>query len=116
MENLELAKLVYKQVTEFPETFNMTIWGQRNKCGTSACLAGHAMLFSGYELTGGGAFVRPDGTAVVSNSAEAIGLLGLSPGEYYGESDWGLRPLFATSNANAVRRLGNLIAKQEGYE
>ena len=116
MENLELAKLVYKQVTEFPETFDMSAWGYQNKCGTSACIAGHAMLLSGYGLLGENVFVRPDGSPVHNNTQEALSLLGMDDDEYYRDSarpgTIGF-PLFGTSNANAIRRLGELIAAAE---
>jgi hypothetical protein len=50
MMDTELAKLILKQARTCPETFYMGSWGYESSCGTVACLAGHAMLLSGYRL------------------------------------------------------------------
>lgn len=56
--NLELLRTVRKQISYFPNTYNQGDWGHRKygsegtstPCGTTACIAGHAMLASGYVL------------------------------------------------------------------
>lgn len=51
MENIELGKLVIKQVEAFPETFDMNVWAwDRPSCGTTACLAGWTLLVSGWQV------------------------------------------------------------------
>lgn len=93
MDNPELGRLIIKQVEAFPETFGMPRW----ICGTAACLGGHALLLSGYELRPCGAgetfvhgidqqnrpviFRRPDGSDVHDPGREAQMLLGMSDEE-----------------------------------
>jgi hypothetical protein len=84
MDNTELGKLVIKQIEAFPETFNMGTFGMfiqyGTECGTVACLAGHALLLSGYDLRpstpGRYCYLRPDGNEVGIGS-EARQLLGM---------------------------------------
>lgn len=85
MDNTELGKLVLKQIGAFPETFRMSTFGYISPCGTVACLAGHAMLLSGYELNNSDFAItipryrRPDGSLVSppAMGAEAAQLLGM---------------------------------------
>jgi len=103
MENQELGHLVLKQITAHPESFLMDTWFSRpagrhsELCGTAACLAGHAMLLSGYSfkdveevLLNGDvvtilACTRPDGTLVNGMfGKEAQMLLGMTDDERYG--------------------------------
>lgn len=86
MENTELGKLVLKQIETFPETFTMRTFGYRGQvsgyaCGTVACLGGHALLLSGYELEAGEdqvtKYLRPDGSRVDATGNEAARVLGL---------------------------------------
>jgi hypothetical protein len=125
--NLELAQRVCKQITAFPESYRMECWvGEPEEgCGTVACIAGHAMLMSGYSYTkmkdpdsdsvlpGAFLFVRPDGTEVDSslNESEAISLLELTDEEYEGED--GI-PLFHDYlGDSAATRLRILIEQAE---
>lgn len=39
---IELWKKIDERITSDPDSFNMNIWV--NECGTSACIAGHAVL------------------------------------------------------------------------
>lgn len=32
------------------EHFDMSAWGTKTECGTTACIAGHALLLAGYKL------------------------------------------------------------------
>jgi hypothetical protein len=96
MENAELGRLALKQIDTFPDTFSMSTWGIRTECGTVACLAGHAMLCSGYEEKTFPqyrmvSYIRPDGAEVLRTLTghraygdEAQELLGMSKTERYG--------------------------------
>jgi hypothetical protein len=124
MKNPELARLVLKQVQAHPETFEMGVWGMREECGTVACLAGWAMVFSGYELRqvplppyarpeqpgDTWAFFRPDGTWVEEDEWEGRHLLGLSDEEY--RDGFGVE-LFYDDPEGALTRLQELIAASE---
>lgn len=116
--NLELAKLVWKQVTEFPETFYMGCWaGEREDCGTVACLAGHTMLLSGYSLREDARqgmpsemrFIRPDGSRVGNPETEGIALLELTREEYAGEG-W---PHLFYDTVNGLSRFRRLIERAQ---
>jgi hypothetical protein len=110
--NTELARLVRKQVTEFPDTFDMAVWADENRCGTVACIADHAMILSGYSFRmGEGAlrdevyFCRPDGTEVIDIDGEASLLLGIT---------WhDANHLFYVSEEEAVDFLDQLIREGE---
>jgi hypothetical protein len=107
--NTELGRLVLKQATEFPETFSMDDWVQEKVCGTAACIAGHAMLFSGYSFQRdeheGYVFIRPDGSQVSEEANEAISLLGLTDEEFCPEGEDGL---FYLDDDEALERLREL--------
>jgi hypothetical protein len=85
MENKELGRLILKQEEAEPWSFRMSHWATRSDCGTTACIAGHAMLMSGYSLrvceigsTRIVAFIRPDGSEVFDHTSEGMKLLGFS--------------------------------------
>lgn len=137
--NVELAKLVYKQITTFPDTFDMRTWGIPEPCGTTACLAGHALLqHGGYHLekrhdvqvfqyavsrTGVRSYLDTtartawvlvrdeDGSMVQDPEQEALALLELTPEEYY--PDDAAMPLFFTTPGDAIDRLACLIKDSE---
>jgi hypothetical protein len=78
MQNVKLGRAIVDVMDLTPELFNMNSWGRVTACGTVACLAGHAMLLSGYTCKGtGGLFYRPDGTLVFDEAGEARCLLGM---------------------------------------
>lgn len=99
MTNPALGRAVLDYVTAHPEEHDQryfvgsrTRFGDvvgsvphRNLCGTTACVAGHAMLRSGYTLRVGPrpfydySFVRPDGTTVEVPEIDGAELLGLDP-------------------------------------
>lgn len=101
MENVELGRLVIKQVETFPEQFDMNVWAwDRPSCGTTACLAGWTLLLAGWDIrkiTRAGYQGRPVEEYVFIDPAddthyfgEAIGnkaqeLLGMSDEERQGE-------------------------------
>jgi hypothetical protein len=119
MENIELAKLILKQIDAFPESFDMNSWVAVSPCGTVACIAGHAMLLSGYSwgktLHPGGyyisRFTRPDGTVVDDNQTEGQKLLGLADDEYFTEYAGDPMGLFWLENDEAVARLRSLAGE-----
>lgn len=112
-----LGRKVLDYVTAHRDEFDMKVFGIRGTaCGTVACLAGHAMLLSGYSLAeagGGYPFSRPDGTPVFDEASEATRLLALTDEEYYG--DW-QEPatLFGPQNDDyAIGRLRSLVEAAE---
>lgn len=88
--NTELGRKVLGHITTHREQFDMTVYGEKYpECGTVACIAGWAMLLSGYQLSdgpGGSHFIRPDGSTVPDsmNGDEAAELLDLTAAERYG--------------------------------
>lgn len=84
MRNPELGRKILDIIDTQPEKFQMSVFGAHRYdpagevCGTVACLAGWAMLLSGYELDKDDIFLRPDGTDVDSEDGEARELLGMS--------------------------------------
>lgn len=82
MENTELARLIIKQAEYDPDSFRMHAW--MNTCMTTACLAGWALLKSGYYVTRGGGIICPDGTQLIESIPRvAQRLLGMSDEERY---------------------------------
>lgn len=61
--------------------FDMHSFADKNECGTSMCIAGHAMDLQGYKLKfntwGEGEFYRPSGRKVMGHMSEGARLLGL---------------------------------------
>lgn len=63
--NVELAQRIHDQITQHPDQHDQGTWcslpgvdatdavGADNMCGTTACVAGWAMLFSGYKFRRG---------------------------------------------------------------
>lgn len=61
--------------------FDMNVWGEKNECGTTACIAGHTLLLEGYTMRYNEAeaefhFISPKGRKVQPDAA-ARRLLGL---------------------------------------
>lgn len=102
-----------------PDSLRMLEWGRRTACGTTMCLAGHAMVslagyrpvwHETYEYVGGkqrrmwwfDEVVSPDGAATVRVEDAARTYLGLT--------GYDARVLFhTTTNGEAMERLENLI-------
>lgn len=88
MKNAELGRRVLDQVDAHPEQFDMAEWGYKSPvCGTVACLAGRALLLSGYTLDKDGHFWSPDGNRKVLPGEEAHWLLGLTDSERWSDND-----------------------------
>jgi len=117
VDNPELGRKVLTQVTGHREQFNMGSWGYTDPvCGTTACIAGWAMLLTpGYSMTEGGLFYRPDGTCVHSEGDEARELLGLSDDERYGTAGCAYS-LFADDEDSAIERLRVLVEAAEAAQ
>jgi hypothetical protein len=110
--NVELAKLVLKQITTFPESLDMGSWA--SSCGTTACIAGHTLLISGYTAASSGScFFDPD-RKVVPAGETAKKLLELTDEEYEDQDGLWQIPLFYLPAGEAIARLEKLIAMHEG--
>lgn len=112
--NVELAEKVLAKIEAHPETLNMSDWAARDDvCGTTLCIAGHAMIESGeYTLIDHpvyGVDIAPvDGRRWTGYEDEGRRLLGIS--------DEDAQVLFYdVDNEDAVAMLRNLIdaAKKE---
>lgn len=116
MDNQYLGELVLKQVDSCPESFAMGTWGYTGgSCGTIACLAGHAMLLSGYRLVrmprrsiyqmgNSQVYVRPDGSQVFNYGGEAQVLLGMADSERYRDvGPWTSHDIFLDMSAGLER-------------
>lgn len=117
MENYQLGRQVL-DVADFDEArFDMRTWGQLGSCGTTACLAGHAMLLSGYTLARQDCYYRPDGSLVGDLLTEAVRLLGMSENEsVYGSRANGPLSLFLdmTRGLERFRELVEAAEKEHG--
>lgn len=113
--NTELGRKVLDHVTAHRDQFDMRKWGEGNEaCGTTACLAGWAMLLSGYSLRDWDIFVRPDGSFVPRGyrNDEGAALLELSEAERYG--DVGQHTLFGEPDDDkAIERFRALLEAAE---
>lgn len=113
--NTELGRKVLAHVTARRDQFDMTVWGDRDpECGTVACLAGWAMLLSGYRLRDG-EFVRPDGCEVESGTEgdEAALLLELSDAERYGSHGEECSLFGEWDEEEAIARFRKLVEASE---
>jgi len=50
--NVELLEKVEQKLRRLRHKrhFHMATWGEKNDCGTTACIAGHALLMEGYKI------------------------------------------------------------------
>lgn len=101
-EQLELRRLVLKQVDTHPDTFDMDNWEEEEyvgetACKTTRCIAGWAQYFA----RGAVIYACDDRDVEV----DGIKLLGLTRDEY---AVWGSKGLFYASNAAALERLRTL--------
>lgn len=44
---MELAEKIHDQIDRHPESHEQAHWGEKNECGTSACICGWAALMNG---------------------------------------------------------------------
>lgn len=116
MINIENAKRVLAKIKAEPETHSQKQWARRTPCGTTACIAGHAVIeigcaspifdykiFDGSEIAG--ACQTPDGEthAIFDFAAELLGL----------EEDVAHDLFYLTNNQEAINELERLIAEAE---
>jgi hypothetical protein len=114
--NIELGRRVLEHVTTHRSHFDMGIWGLWDpECGTTACLAGWAMLLSGYRVNAQEDFIRPDGSAVRPGieGDEAAGLLDLSYVERYGSDEDECSLFTAPDEDTAIERFRALVEAAE---
>jgi hypothetical protein len=114
--NIELGRRVLEHVTTHRGQFSMAIWGQWDpQCGTTACLAGWAMILSGYRFTEREDFIRPDGSAVRPGieGDEAAGLLDLSYEERYGSDEDECSLFTSPDEDTAIERFRALVDAAE---
>lgn len=115
--NLPLLRKVLDHIDAHPEEWHQSLWGMEtsNACGTALCIAGHAMVMSGYatsERTGVPGrpleFFTPDGRCVEYTEAEhGQRLLGLTRAE--------AEYLFRGGNTRqVVQRYAEAIAARAG--
>jgi hypothetical protein len=85
--NVEELRLIVKQIEAHPETWYQRTWAKQESCGTSFCVAGHAVYRAGYDVLWGEMLgdtstatdcAHPESQAVVSISVMARELLGLT--------------------------------------
>lgn len=50
MLNIPLARKIYDHVIAHPEEFEMSSYAERTACGTTLCIAGHAVQMTGHEI------------------------------------------------------------------
>jgi hypothetical protein len=114
--NTELGRRILDHVTAHRSQFDMGIWGQWDpECGTTACLAGWAMLLSGYRVNAQGDFIRPDGGAVRPGieGDEAADLLDLSYVERYGTDEDDCSLFTSPDEDAAIERFRALVDTAE---
>jgi len=109
MDNPKLGREVLDVVDFEPEQFRMTVWGGYTSCGTVACLAGTALLKSGYRLGRHGYYHRPDGELVRDISGEARCLLGMTGAEICNQGELAIWVDFT----HGVERFRALVEKAE---
>jgi hypothetical protein len=113
--NTELGRKVLEHVTAHRGQFDMSIYVDADpECGTTACLAGWAMLLSGYRAADA-SVMRPDGSYVIDKSNEAARLLGLDHAEQYGS--YGDCTLFGEfSEERAIERFRAILEAAEARQ
>lgn len=123
--NAALGRMVLDHVTANPRDLDMCVWAANGPCGTSACIAGWALVMSGWEVAGDNVFRRPDGTEVDDGeviAGEARTLLGLGVREFWRrahgpdadeEDRCTVVSLFTVGNREAVDWLRELVEAAE---
>jgi hypothetical protein len=123
--NADLGRRILDHVAAHPEQLDMSLWGEEGPCGTPACLAGRALIFSGWTLVDDGTFREPGGDWETGRSAtiadEARRLLRLDDGDFWRlarpeETGEGSHPavcLFEVGDDEAVRWLRRLVEREE---
>lgn len=105
--NTDLLRKVREKITESPGEHYQAVWGRKNECGTTHCIAGWAAVLNGasvdWENDGDGwweADTVNDGAESIERYAkEALGLT------------WEEANIFYASRDEALQRLDALIAE-----
>lgn len=50
MVNVPLLRKVLEHITEHPEEHSQHVWAARSDCGTTMCVAGHAVSMTGHDM------------------------------------------------------------------
>ncbi len=111
--NLPLARKVYEHITAHRAEFGMREWAVKRECGTTMCIAGHAVTLAGYELAfrqtpmshiyGEHASEVVDGRDIEEVARQLLGLDQVKA--------WNL--FHIPDNETAIAALGNLIEEAE---
>jgi hypothetical protein len=114
--NAALLRAVLTQVEDHPKQFDMSVWGEMERsCGTVACLAGWALILSGWKLVDDCTFESPDGKREIYRGQdierEAQAALDLTDDKMWDGAD--VAPLFALGEFEAVTRLRELVEEAE---
>ena len=126
--NGKLGRRVLDHVTANPEQLDMSVWGEVGPCGTSACLAGWALIFSGWALVDDNTFRRAsdgyetDRPTFIAEEARRV--LDLTDGDFWRparpeETGEGSHPsvcLFEVYDEEAVKWLRELVEKAEAND
>lgn len=116
--NADLLKEVGERIAAEPASYSQATWGYapQNSCNTTACVAGHALLASGYRLTQLQIFVDSNGKAIPDAAGvirELAGnLLGLDANEaaILFDAEWEPRQDLGIDLAERVRKALYAIA------
>jgi len=109
MQSPELARDVYRRIQDKPDSFRMRSWAVLLGQGRyAACLAGHTLLASGYELAADDMFCSPGGSIISDPGEEAFLLLGLTRKEYRRGVHWWKCNIFC-ENAPEDAALDNFL-------
>lgn len=82
----ELGRKILDHISAHPDQHHQWVWGKPDDvCGTAACIAGWALIFSGWELTGPAEFTAPDGETLPGWRIQDMArtLLDLDDDEFY---------------------------------
>lgn len=116
MKNTELGRKIIDIIDTEPERFEMGHWGEVTECGTTACIAGHAMLLSGYTYNVvHDRYERPSGTVVLHEAREAAKLLGMDEAEpFYPAADGNVMAMLWYDMKGGPDRFRKLVEESEG--
>lgn len=73
MINVPLMRKVLEHITEHPEEHDQQSWAEKTACGTTYCMAGHAVLMAGHEIAWSaiaGVYLEEDGADRVTEPIE----------------------------------------------
>lgn len=123
--NEELLRAACKRIIDDPESWDQRRWGATSTCGTTFCLAGHALMASGryiYQMwhhfdsledekdwvVAGKFYLKEDGRRAGRPDHDAMDLLGLTR--------WQAMRLFCDGGAGGVGEYMCLVEKVTGIK